>query len=160
MDLFPAHTDGGGKFSTAPRQGREGFPLLPESALKVRFLLAKALQKFPHHGRKRGVPFRRLQSGPAVKGVFNCNCDIFHIHIFTFYYRLSKRFEGISHFGLVFVVSEGAKEGHGLEFRLRLKKILSELCVSAVKKPRILPRFIVTAAAQRPRWVCWGQDED
>ena len=122
MDLFPAHTDGGGKFSTAPRQGREGFPLLPEPALKVRFLLAKALQKFPHHGRKRGVPFRRLQSGPAVKGVFNRNCDIFHNHIFTFFYRLSKRFEGISHFGLVFVVSEGAKEGHGFEFRLRLKK--------------------------------------
>ena len=160
MDLFPAQTGGGGKFSTAPGQGREGFPLLPEPALKIRFLLAKAFQKFPHHGRKGGVPFRRLQAGPAVEAIFNRNCDIFHIHIFTFSYRLSKRFEGISHFGLVFVVFEGAKEGHGFEFRLRLKKILSELCVSAVKKPRFLPRFIVTAEAQRTRRDCWWQDED
>ena len=43
------------------------------------------------------------------------------------------------------------KGGFGFKFKFKFKKNLSELCVSAVKKPRIVPRFIVTAEALRAR---------
>ena len=84
MKLLAIQAVRGGKLYPATRNSRENLFLLPKPTLEIGFSLAKALQKFPHHGRKRGV---------SIEAILDGNCDIFHNHIFTFLAEMSKGFE-------------------------------------------------------------------